>query len=98
MRNASRVADHRRKLELIRAIKTESGCVECGYNAHPEALDFDHIDPTAKANPGRGAFRTIWSWSRIEAEIAKCEVVCANCHRIRTAKRREIETAHTRES
>jgi hypothetical protein len=28
-----------------------------------------------------------WSWSRLAAEIGKCDIVCANCHRMRTARR-----------
>ena len=50
-------------------------------------MDFDHVRGTkvtilAKLRSGRA------SLSKIEAEIAKCEVVCANCHRIRTYLRR----------
>jgi len=69
----------------INAIKLERGCADCGYAAHPAALEFDHL-------PGVGKVQNIAampcnSWAAIEAEIAKCEVVCANCHRIRTAER-----------
>jgi hypothetical protein len=32
-------------------------------------------------------------WSEIEAEMAKCDLVCANCHRIRTAERRAATSA-----
>lgn len=67
---------------LIDSIKTERGCVDCGYNAHPEALEFDHSDPTSKA------FNVSTNWSRrwedVLAEIAKCEVRCANCHAVRS--------------
>jgi hypothetical protein len=82
----------RAKREQIRErldnIKLAAGCVDCGYNIHPAALDFDHRPGTVKlfaigTNRGRGEC----GWSLILAEIAKCEVVCANCHRIRTVTR-----------
>lgn len=61
------------------------GCVDCGYNKHPDALDFDHTDGKTR-NIG-----TLRSMKRVLEEIErhKCEVVCANCHRIRTAERRK---------
>lgn len=75
-----------RVLARINAIKLASGCVDCGYNTHPAALDFDHIDGTTKVDNVSKLAR-LRSWAAIEAEIAKCEVVCANCHRIRTVSR-----------
>jgi len=73
----------------IDAIKLERGCADCGYNAHAEALDFDHLPGAIKryevAQMGRSG------WATIEAEIAKCEVVCSNCHRVRTVRRRRSE-------
>jgi len=71
--------------ELITAYKLAHGCADCGYNRHPAALDLDHLPQFAKrAEVGRlaGAGR-----DAILAELAKCEVVCANCHRIRTGQR-----------
>jgi hypothetical protein len=69
------------RAELDR-IKLAAGCVDCGYNAHPAALHFDHIDPLTKS------FTIAPGWSRakhlLEAEIAKCEIRCANCHAVRT--------------
>lgn len=65
-------------------IKTDRGCVDCGYNAHGAALDFDHLSDDKSFSVGHAGFR---SDEVILAEIAKCEVVCANCHRIRTAER-----------
>lgn len=60
-------------------------CVDCG-EADLRVLDFDHEDRSGKiADVGRLASMNI-AWSRIEAEIAKCSVRCANCHRRRTAE------------
>lgn len=62
-------------------IKLEAGCADCGYAENPVALDFDHIDPSTKLfQVGRKVSNSIES---LLAEIDKCEVVCANCHRIR---------------
>lgn len=67
---------------LINSIKIERGCVDCGFRAHPAALDFDHTDPAKKTWTIAGSFCR--RWERVLEEIAKCDVRCANCHRIRT--------------
>jgi len=66
--------------EKLNRIKLEKGCAKCGYNEHPAALDFNHLDRTTKTFQIGG--RTSHAWSKIEKEIAKCEVLCSNCHRI----------------
>lgn len=81
---------HKENQAIARQIKLESGCVDCGYDAHVEALEFDHLPGNEKVSDIArlvGLSRT--SKSRLLAEIAKCEVVCANCHRVRTARRRD---------
>ena len=65
-------------------IKEASGCVDCGINNHI-LLDFDHLKDK-KYNISR-MIHDGFSWAAIKKEIAKCEVVCANCHRIRTYNR-----------
>lgn len=66
----------------LRQIKLDAGCADCGFNSHAEALDFDHRDPAKKNfNIGKKAYDR--AWETVLAEIAKCDVVCANCHRIR---------------
>ncbi len=65
-------------------IKTASGCVDCGEKNHI-VLDFDHIRDK-KYNVSR-MIHDGFSWKAIMKEIQKCEVVCANCHRIRTHQR-----------
>lgn len=70
----------------LAAVKLAAGCTDCGYREHPEALHFDHLPGTDKLfNISQLVTR---SWASIEAEIEKCEVVCANCHAVRTANRR----------
>jgi hypothetical protein len=50
-------------------------------------MDFDHRDPETKHKGIAQMVAYGWSLERLAAEIAKCELVCANCHRLRTAKR-----------
>lgn len=56
-------------------------CTDCGGRFHPVAMDFDHRDPIEKL------FVISKGPKKLElvlAEIAKCDLVCANCHRVRT--------------
>lgn len=72
----------------LRAIKVETGCVDCGFRAHHAALEFDHVRGVKAVSLSQINVR---HWSIVEHEIAKCEVVCANCHRIRHATKRGRE-------
>lgn len=76
---------HRRR-DLLMAIKSESGCLDCGER-NPIVLDFPHRIPSEKLSNINRA-RT-WRWERVLKEIAKCDVLCANCHRIREWERHE---------
>ena len=70
--------------QLLDAIKLHSGCADCGYNRHAEALHFDHKDPAKKSFRIAGSISK--PWEKVLAEIAKCEVRCANCHAVRTVR------------
>lgn len=59
-------------------------CVDCG-ETDPVVLEFDHRDGTTKVGTV-GAMLSRASWSTLLSEIAKCDVRCANCHRLRTAR------------
>ena len=86
-----------KKLKEVQDYQMEKGCADCGYAAHPAAMEFDHVNGDDKCfNIGEkiGAYTREVIW----AEIAKCEVVCANCHAIRTANRRELVTIPDAES
>ena len=67
-------------------------CADCGHRYPPHVMDFDHRDPGAK---GATVTRMIGraGTARILDEVAKCDIVCANCHRARTYNRRMAANA-----
>lgn len=64
--------------------KTHS-CVDCG-ESNPVVLEFDHRDGVDKKGSISSLIGNGCSWNTIKEEIDKCDVRCANCHRIRTAE------------
>lgn len=60
-------------------------CADCGAEYHPYVMDFDHVrgDKCMTLGSARQNYGTV-GWDKLREEIAKCDVVCANCHRIRT--------------
>lgn len=77
--------------EKINKYKLDNGCVDCGYNKHPHAIEFDHLPGFEKSKGVAAMLSQYYTWEQIQKEIEKCELVCANCHRIRTATRAEWE-------
>lgn len=69
-------------LKFVRDFKTKEGCCDCGYREHHAALEFDHVRGEKELNISFAK-----SIAQAKKEIKKCEVVCANCHRIRTYER-----------
>lgn len=76
--------------DYLDKIKSESGCADCGLvmPEHPEVFDFDHLDANTKSMNLAKAL-TKGTFEDMVAEVDKCEVVCSNCHRIRTRARWE---------
>jgi hypothetical protein len=60
-------------------LKAALACQKCGEN-HPAVLDFHHRDAAQKEGEIAVLVRS-GSMKRLEAELAKCDVLCANCHR-----------------
>lgn len=60
-------------------------CEQCGFS-DIRALDFDHLDPAIKKFSIARAINDCYSWEKILLEIRKCQILCSNCHRIRTAE------------
>jgi len=69
----------------MRAYLSTHPCVDC-HQADIRLLEFDHVRGHKTANISR-LLTQGRNWPIIEAEIAKCEIRCANCHRKRTAER-----------
>lgn len=71
----------RKRQQLINSYK-EKPCGDCGIQYPAYVMQFDHRDPATKC----ADIRTLrgHSWETIQAEIDKCDVVCANCHAERT--------------
>ncbi len=55
-------------------------CKMCGYNRCPAALELHHINKSEK-NFGIGDKGYTRSWEKVKAELDKCILLCANCHR-----------------
>lgn len=68
-------------------VKTFYGCVDCGYKENPLALQFDHTRGTKFKEVSRMVFEC-YSKEKINEEIRKCDIRCANCHMIITQKRK----------
>lgn len=71
--------------QIIYKLFTNASCLDCG-ESDPVVFELDHVRgekvlPVSVMVAGR------YSQKRILDEIQKCEIVCANCHRRRTAKR-----------
>lgn len=78
---------HKRRVTVRRYIieyLMNNPCVDCG-EADPVVLEFDHVRGEKQANVSE-LVMTYASLETVKAEIAKCEVRCANCHRRRTAR------------
>ena len=74
-----------KRRQLIAQYKLDRGCAICGYNGHPDALDFDHLPGTSKKAAVSQMYRS--AWYEVVKEIEKCQILCANCHRIISAQR-----------
>lgn len=81
---------------LLNSLKLASGCVDCGYDEDPVALDFDHRDPGQKAFTIAEAGTV--ALSLLLLELAKCDVRCANCHRVKTHRQAGGPDAGTMET
>ncbi len=71
-----------RNMEFLRAYLREHPCVDCGID-DIRVLDFDHVWGKKLRAVTRMA-RSGVSIAKLQEEIAKCEIRCANCHRIKT--------------
>ncbi len=75
---------HRIKIraELFTYLSTKS-CIDCGEN-NPIVLEFDHTDSDLKFKSISKMLSGHYSWKSVQEEIKKCQILCANCHRLKT--------------
>ena len=82
---SSREKIRHRNREYVRKIKESNSCADCGKAYHYYQMDFDHLgdkkQTIARLANSEASIKTI------KQEIAKCELVCSNCHRLRTWNR-----------
>lgn len=72
---------------FLDGLKESTPCADCG-NTYPSCvMDFDHLDDKKFSIANR---KGDVSLKTLLFEISKCEIVCANCHRLRTLKRMVI--------
>jgi hypothetical protein len=73
------VAAWRRRTKLRLIKEAGARCILCGYDRCPRALHFHHVDPSTKEF-GIARYGVTRSIARARAEIAKCVLLCSNCH------------------
>jgi hypothetical protein len=80
---ARNTKDKHGKRDFIRQYKEFHGCMDCSGKFPYFVLDLDHRDPhNKKYAPNR--IHLVASWDQMVEEINKCDVVCSNCHRVRS--------------
>lgn len=83
----SRATFRRKELkEKIIELKQDP-CVDCNLLWPHYVMDFDHRDPFTKVGSVSRMIVDVYNLGKILEEIKKCDLVCANCHRIRTWNR-----------
>jgi hypothetical protein len=69
-----------KKRAKVAEYKLSNGCHICGYDDHPHALDFHHLEKFDKEF-NIGYETPFTNFEELKREMAKCEVICTNCHR-----------------
>lgn len=80
-------AEQRCRLQAhVNSLKSSTPCADCKKHFHPCIMDFDHVRGTKRNDVSTLVNRAV-SFKVLNLEIAKCELVCSNCHRMRTFTR-----------
>jgi hypothetical protein len=88
--SAKRKIDSDWKRQMIQMFKGVP-CSDCGQKYPPYVMDFDHKEAhTKEFTIARVVAHGRWA---LLVEMSKCDVVCSNCHRIRTHKRKLADMA-----
>ena len=77
----NQLKDKRQHFVLEEMQRRGGKCAKCGFS-DIRALDWHHLDPDEKVNSISEMIRDRVSMDKLQAELDKCELICANCHRI----------------
>ena len=89
--NAAKVKRFRKaQQQKVRDLKEASPCADCGHSFPYYVMDYHHRDAADKEFKLSRALSNTMAWSRILAEVAKCDLLCANCHRVREHEHRRV--------
>lgn len=86
LQHVCKLCDNKRRAERnaarkIEAINYKGGCCfRCNWNEYAGALEFHHRDPTKKDIDWKKIRK--YKFSNIKKELDKCDLLCANCHRV----------------
>lgn len=84
--NKRRREEFRKVVDAIKSVP----CKDCDESYPPRVMEFDHRDPKEKTmtiSRAVGKMTTFAQQKKVLAEIKKCDIVCANCHRLREIER-----------
>jgi hypothetical protein len=83
----------RRRLRAILLRVKQRPCQDCGGTFHPWVMELDHRAGTVKTAAVANMVSKGCTDARLLEEIDKCDVVCANCHRMRTYRRMNADAS-----
>jgi hypothetical protein len=78
---------HKQRVAEINAYKEEKGCMDCGQKFPGVCMDFDHREGEIKKFNVSNC--SSYSVEKLNSEIKKCDLVCKNCHAIRTYNKKQ---------
>lgn len=71
------------KVKYAQELKAKTPCTDCNIQYPHYVMEFDHC----RGNKLGGVTFMVGSWKQFFEELSKCDIVCANCHAIRTYRR-----------
>lgn len=85
-----------RRRAFVVEYKKGKPCADCKQEFHPAVMEFDHLQYEGKEASISNLVNSMRSEQAILDEIAKCELVCANCHRMRHVERDDFKERSTK--
>jgi 5-methylcytosine-specific restriction endonuclease McrA len=90
---AQYMRDRRRKRKAALIDMCGGECMDCGST---ERLEFDHVDPLTKVKEVSSAKMLDGPMARVLEEVAKCRLLCHDCHRLKTVRCGETGGGHNK--